>query len=153
MEKKRSGGVIVFAIIFMLIGGLLVLLFFKDLLSGAYPVKNIGLMDFISIGGCLTIALTGVGLLFLKPWARHLTLYVIPVFIFFFFCELSRCSAENGCVPHIRVPENMPSPTGLHAKFLFYISDFSYTTLLFGLGLIGVLIYFFTRPKVKEQFK
>ena len=135
MEKKRSRGVTIFAWIELLSGitalfnfALLIVLY----IVGQYPWERIcyGISNnFIEefVFGLFFLS-TGILTLKLKPRGRILSMSVYPSLYVY----------------------------SVWMSFVYHQLDFSFASilgLLIGLGLCYLPIYFFTRPKVKEQFQ
>jgi hypothetical protein len=117
MEKKRSVGVTIFSILYLVVGVLFVLI--MPLFSLLYIIA-------------------GIGLLLLKPFARYLAVAT---------------SILGIVVGTIRGAQMLQSITKVSAGSIFINSlPLLFTLLLTYLFHLGV-IFFFTRPKVKEQFK
>lgn len=159
MERKRSRGVTIFAWL-MIILNIIVLLSsfdFKTMFEcfKSFPRLLIWGMVFYGIISSLLGIFSGFGLLRLKDLARQIgivinsidLLFGLPVF-FFSLNDIMQYS-YNSAVSTIA-----KSPTGLDINMvtnsIFYSIIFM-SWVLFILSLS--FIYFFTRPKIKEQFK
>lgn len=137
MEKKRSVGVTIFAILefWYLIGFLLL------------PQSTSKILDIpiINIVSCILRAIfaicapiCGIGLWFLKEWGRKLVMikYTILVFYSILYLVIGVFYVDS------------------HSDISFInILTHGWHIMLFGLLIIAIPIYFFTRPRVKEQFK
>ena len=123
MEKKKPIGVTVFGIILLLSS---VPFLFALLLTG--PRAGVFFIPLIAIP--LICIITGVGLLKLKNWARMMTIFISPILSFIFFT----------------VPSEF-----LHDKLPPAIA---WSIVILEAGVISIgIIYYLTRPKVKEMFK
>jgi hypothetical protein len=130
MEKKRSVGVTVFGILFIVQSIIiLILAVIEYLVTASYGATAFPVARLIYI---ILLLLVGLGLLGLKSWAEKLILFIIvPLFVialpYFQFIKL----------------KGLDTPKINLARFIEAIR------ILYGM----LLLYFFTRPKVKEQFK
>ncbi len=129
MEKKRSIGVIILSIFLLLcvIPGLIAAFIGGISHSNAESPAEIALdiiMRILFITSPVVFLVTAIGLLELKNWARILTMILFPVLIYI---------------------------TSFGVCILF---DVPPILILVICGIFFVLIiYYLTRPKVKEQFK
>ena len=155
MEKKRSIGVTVFGIlciIYTLLHFSMPLSLLKEAMSfvmgkmSTSPFNMVVLvaMSIISWGELIGFFVGGIGVLRLASWGRRLVIIAAILGIFAW--------AYAGILGGKYTVENKTS------LFPFQLSD----TLIFISGFIGTMIcsifnllciFFFTRPKVKEQFK
>jgi len=126
MDKKKSAGVLAYGIFFIICGIVCLISYFNLILStycSDYLFVSIIMLPLIAMSFLL-----GVGLLKLKNWARILCMWTA-------------------------------SAVGLFLMFAvaFGLGGVNFGSLGVGLVLIfvatGPIIFFFTRPKVKEQFK
>ncbi len=127
MEKKRSVGVTVVGVLFII-----------------FPVSNIFLAGILGyyytplqylFRGFFVLypVITGIGILLLKEWARKLAIiFAILTTILAIFV----CLAKSFINPEI---------------FFKNVYDLIANISMIIIG--SLLLYFFTRPKVKEQFK
>jgi len=111
MEKKRSVGVIIFSILYILVGLLFILM--MPLFSIFYLI-------------------TGIGVFLLKAFARYLAITVS-----LFGIIISIISAVGLLQRNLQQTPALRIVIAVILTCLFHLSA----------------IYFFTRPKVKEQFK
>lgn len=126
MEKKRSVGISIFAILMILDAAIFILI-----------RSSVG---FIAIG--LPIIVCAIGILMLKDWARKATIWVYAIYMFFSIIGVSLIFT---ILPEPKLPPNV----NLEAiKYLLAI-----LTVIFGLGRFLISLFFLTRPRVKEQFK
>ena len=140
MEKKRSKGVTIFGIFFIFgsIAGLFTSgfnLFILDL------DKTIVFYTFIS---SILLLILGINILRLKEWARKGTIYyhiattLIGIYLSPLISNQSAIRLKNLGVTQKEIPD---------------ITTTSNFALIIPILLTLIVIYFFTRPKVKEQFK
>lgn len=136
MEKKKSVGVTILAtcILFSIIPGLIAA--FIGAISDPGHPKNVFwvaldvIMRILFISSPVMFLVTGIGLLRLKNWARLTTIFYSPVLSYIVV----------GFAP-------------MH--FIKYIPS-NIWPIIFSVGLIMsilFILFFLTRPKVKEQFK
>ena len=155
MEKKRSIGVTIFAWLIIIVSGLLLLGSFDfkahTKLFQSFP-KNLNICLFAYGIASLAIGvIAGIGLIRLKEIMRKVIVGInlldvlsgIPVLLF----SLNdikqyayRAAAETNSQVSIDVLANIA---------FYIIICFAIFTIAFSM----LIIYFFTRPKVKEQFK
>ena len=131
MEKKRSIGITLFSIYFIIISvGSLILIQLK-------PSWFISLHRYYYVICDIALLILTVYILQLKEWARRGVIYfqILNVVLNLIFI------VQQGMLP-----EKYPVATGL--RVLVFISPI----IALGVGAF-VIIYFFTRPKIKEQFK
>jgi len=137
MEKKRSVGVTIFGIIVIIVSIFEILSGFVGgtmicLVAGVKPhAIFIGVMFLFTMIGIMYL-IGGFGILSLKYWARNLILLVS-----FFKSILIILSLFLGIKVVIKEP----------AAALYFIPQIIVLFLLIS------ILYFLTRPKVKEQFK
>lgn len=156
-KKKRSIGVMIFGIL-MILGALIQLpgnLEMLKLLSNPLPeIIVVGRYYLIKLLLILGIA-AGVGILCLKNIFRKIALFTSAFVIFDYLIELPFFALRN--IPNFieqQVKEIIAKSPMIPASAL---SSILWTTIVmswiidFGFSLC--VIYFFTRPKVKEQFK
>jgi len=137
MEKKRSVGVTVFGIIMIIVGILGIL---SSLVGGSMICSIAGVKPhaiFLGVGFLFTTIgimylIGGFGVLSLKPWARNLTLLL---------------SSFNSILIILMLLGTVKVIVKDPIAILYCIPQILLLFLLIG------IIYFFTRPKVKEQFK
>ena len=134
MEKKRSVGVTVIGILFILQA----LFSFGILLTRPSLAKDLPSLVYV-ISYSMVLAITGVGIFLLKRWALILSLALITAktiqLIWMSILDIGTVSKS---------PEfayNIPPVGVLIALIIIFIF----------VG--GGVIYYLTRPKVKEQFK
>jgi len=144
MEKKRSIGVTLFSIGFMMIGAIILIYFF----SLAYQfldktIKNYSLSRLISI--CFLLIcyyfipslfhfMIAIGLFKLKPWVRVILFPFLPLsFIYIAYMLLLYLYTKSPSLP--------------------FGKNFYWVAIAIYLIFIVASFIFFTRPKVKEQFK
>jgi hypothetical protein len=118
MGKKRPIGVIIFGILLILIGA-----------TGLF-----GFSDIISKAIFALMFISSIGILFLREWARKITLFVLMPLIYaviFWMCyEYARAEGTSGWAGLIW---------------------FGYSILVSTPITVPLIIYF-TRPKVKQRF-
>lgn len=141
MDKKRSIGVTIFGIIVTLFGGLpivgLLILFLvsigKDDIVKILTLKNDSISQTLFLFlAYLFFLISGIGILKLKNWARVILITLISInFI---------ASLIGLCFSIIKALKGNIN--------LFYIISAFISLLIF-----VFVVYFFTRPKVKGQFK
>mgnify|MGYP001575158177 CR=1 FL=1 len=159
MEKKRSKGVTIFAWLMIILNTFMLLSFFDvKTMFECYKSfsKNfvIAIISY-SILSALIGILVGFGLLKLKDTMRRIGIAInsmdlllgIPLF-FISLNDLKQYSYSVAVSETVKKSINLNIDT--FANFVFYIGVFI-IGIIFGLGLL--FIFFFTRPKVKEQFK
>jgi hypothetical protein len=124
MHKRRSIGVTVLGVLFLVLAVM-------DIrkLSEFSPLGTIGLR----IGIALDL-ICGIGILFLLEWSRKLVIYSMLLCIIFALISYNYDIA--------RLMKAVPSLLIVMAHFI----------IIFGLIFKVFIIYFFTRPGVKEQF-
>ena len=146
MEKKRSKGITLFAW-FYLIGSFLIIpaILTMKVRLAAYQATHFILPDsyyyvvqcYYIIGATIGL-ITGIGLLKLWRWARFLPI-ISAILGYIYSIIFHSVYTSPYTIPYF-VQENKPI-------FMLYI------THTIGLLWLAIIIYFFTRPKVKEQFK
>ena len=127
--KKRSKGVTFFGIAFLLIG---IISMYVSIFGVLFVWKN--QVFAVPAIVCSAVFITaGIGILLLKQWARYLAIISALILTLLTITRFIKCL--------------LVKPEILHAEKL--CNEF------FVLGIIanGVILSFFTRPKVKEQFK
>ncbi len=133
MEKKRPIGVTIFGILFLL-GGIRSL---PDLLMRSLTYFRIAKQIAISeltynIIVCISLIISGLGLLCMKKWARYLIISLTVIFIYTGIIDIRNI--------------NILSPQE-QAEKLYGI--FSYIVIVF-----NILVFcYFIRPKIKQQFQ
>ncbi|MBL7071218.1 MAG: hypothetical protein ISS26_03485 [Candidatus Omnitrophica bacterium] len=139
MEKKRSVGVIVISILEVVVG-----------VMGLYPIWNrflsfefniAGLVYDIRYLGLLFMIILGIGTFQLKPVSRKLQIVLSPLTSIFIYLLLI------GIAPSQKIADII---------IFWGIKDIPFRFIVMGLQIIliaVILIYFFTRPEVKKQFK
>ncbi len=142
MENKRSKGVTIFAIL-ILIGGIL------SLLSELFEIHTVPLFKILI---CVILhtaqIICAIGILKLKELARKITFYVYILLTFWLPFTLFAFTSKKIEGTLEKLPPEVPLEAGrLLIKFVF-----TFTIVISILWFMSV-IYFFTRPKVKEQFK
>jgi len=95
----------------------------------AFLLKSPGIMF-----GASLLLVTGIGLLKLREWARILEIILVLGGVLFQIVKYV------SSILHYAVP--------LNEAWIFFLKG-----NIFGWIIAGIIIYFFTRPKVKEQFK
>lgn len=144
MEKKRSKGVTIFGIIETLLGiqGTMVLLNSLFSFNSVVFIVNIA-------SGPLFLVL-GIGMLNLKPFARKVNLFLIPML-----------SLTPLIFIIVSILNSLDYQVKNNIKVGLWTVGQGWGTVSIGLGIIFILIilainsslaYFLTRPKVKEQF-
>jgi antitoxin component YwqK of YwqJK toxin-antitoxin module len=139
--KKKSPGVIIFGSLFILVSLFAFKIFRHNLYWFIYGFSSsvVGLMVdcFVVLPIALSCLVIGIGLLKLKEWARKFV--------------LSFCSVVVLFQVHSALSKILHSSTYLavyEVLFAFYVM------IPFGIALFLVCpVYFFTRPKVREQFE
>ena len=131
--KKRSKGVIFFGVLSSLIGAMLLASYF----GGGFSLFDLDSFNLLRLTATIGFILSGLFILNLKNWARILFLVLMGVNMFgglygtYFGFPLTVVPVSgNGFL-------NVYFPTFLIGSFLPFM----------------ISIYFFTRPKVKEQFR
>lgn len=137
MEKKRSVGVTLLAICFILVGVISIPgAYLSYWIMGLEDVET-GYVTFRMTLAFLNIILSfccGIGILILREWARKLTLFYV---FFGFISYLTSMPAQ------IKILKSF----GAHS--IMYLLPF----LILVLAIYVAILFFFTRPKVKDQFK
>jgi len=123
MEKKRSVGVMIFS----------VLLFILFLFSIWYFFGSTGFDRLFCLIMIITCSIASYGIYALKRWARILVFCIASLLIMYFVGGLILVYFSNG------------EGRAYFAAILYTYLPF----ILFGIA----SIYFFSRPKIKEQFK
>ena len=123
MAAKRTLGLTILGVIFIVVGGLTVLTIFFEVLDSInrYGMRSIAITNyeafrgfFMYMGLPIILYSTGIGILLLQAWARKVVLYVIPVLTLIFLG----------------------------------IGNIS----IFGLLFLGLMVIYFSRPAVRRQF-
>lgn len=127
MEKKRSKGITIFGWIYILFSvcGLM------TLIAGILEGQGI-LYIFAMLVEIILFLAIGIGLLKLKEWARKFVVYSNIIVILLFISRTIWL--------YVVSPESPLFPIGIMAIFT-------------AVPILLLIIYFFTRPKVREQFK
>jgi len=131
MTKKRSIGIIIIAILQSVIG-IYSLAFF--LLWGG--------IDYVGLIITMLPILVGIGLIFLKNWARILAMFFIPINLS--LLTFPHAVRFSGYLWDFKVTHSM-------LKAVQWSNNNTIIALLIIFYLI--YIYYFTRPEVKELFK
>lgn len=169
MEKKRPVWVTIFAILFI-IGGLLSLLSALDIKSYLSDF-NMGILTFplyaLTVAVPISSVIAGIFLFKLKPWARKLVIImtitnIVLMLNFIKLPAIMNTNMENDFArQEIRIKaqlkpesqekalEQLKIDRQLGKKAVMMI-----VWILFSLSLAWnlIVIFYFTRPKVKEQF-
>ncbi len=132
MENKRSKGVTFWAWWFIING-------FWKLSATLFRINEsgLGLTTYVSIGSIILLIL-GINILRLKEWSRKWIIY----FSIFAPFEALFLLPKSKFVATLR----MSKPGTKVDGYIFFVIFFTTICSL-------IVIYFFTRPKVKEQFK
>lgn len=157
MEKKRSVGVIVFGILLILsslfnITGLNINghRFLLQPLSNALIVASFIISAIALVAGIIS----GIGVFFLKDIFRKIALFVGGYTIFTYFV-LGPLTFKN-------IPAFIDMNVNEMISTAPVLSESTASAIIWSITSIGLvvdfgfalcLVYFFTRPKVKEQFK
>ncbi|MDD5432830.1 MAG: hypothetical protein PHO70_07625 [Candidatus Omnitrophica bacterium] len=134
MEKKRSFGITIISRLEMVFGLLGLFIVFPCLLIFLFGSESDGRVD------ALAIALT---------WG-------IPSFTLLIMSELTFRLKPAGRIMHLVIPIILIILFSLQFSGSIYsllLPDFDKLPFVVAICLLLFLIYFFTRPKVKEQFK
>ncbi len=146
MEKKRSGGITALGSIIILYGLFLFFASLGDYWLDNFSTSSISINKLLNIlppaiwayklaflSGAISI-LAGIGLMRIKPWGRMFTLYaLVPLLVIVItYYDLPMAIRFSQQRPYSQLP------------FLPHIMRISFGILL---------LFYFTRPKVKEQFK
>jgi len=145
MEKKISTGVILFAWLYLLSGlgciaGIIVLKSKLAAYPGLYPSSYYYVAQFHNVIGSILYLVAGIGLLKLLKWARMFTIVINILFSIF-----SSITFFIYTRPYL-IPYFMRLNRNKSALLTNIGQIMVYAWLL-------LVIYYFTRPKVKEQFK
>lgn len=143
MDKKRSIGVTIFGILFIIGGfnGILKGISFVRIPSGSFYA---GLTELVFAG--LSLA-CGYGVLLLREWGRRLTLfYTILSFLFYIIWWLTFGKEVAAKIMEQRALRGISGP---EVSWIPLASILLFFSLLYA----GAVVFFFTHPKVKEQFK
>jgi hypothetical protein len=163
MEQKRIMGLFVFSSILILMGMYIFLNSFSSLndvpeIHNNYGLGCVDYYDFVKyLITCLEgfiysifMIWVGVGVFRRKGWARTLTLYTLPIILF--FMEVHFC--DMGGVRAVCYSLNESIRIVLARKMILMFSSCALTRGLLEALLIYLPFFvYFTRPKVKEQFK
>lgn len=154
MEKKRSVGVTIFGWCEIIIGAIGTLFFATTLLvllsvlqKGGEEMMGVTaaiVMLFFTVPSPLLL-LAGIGILKLKSWGRKINLIGVPVSVlllitFLLVGEIQRINSYVKYKPGISPFSNSGT---------IYLS----IVISFLLFFTSLIVYYFTRSKVKEQFK
>jgi len=169
MEKKRPVWVTIFAVLFI-IGGLLSLLSALDIKSYLRDFK-MGVLTFplyaLTVAVTISSVIAGIFLFKLKPWARKLVIIITIVNIVLMLNFLKLPSIMNASMEKdfARQGKNIKSQLKpeLQQKALEQLkldrqlgqrAVMIIVAILFSLSLAWnlIVIFYFTRPKIKEQF-
>jgi len=155
MEKKRSIGVTIVAILLVSYSIWILPRLFHILLTGAFripdPVLHLSpttqfLRFTVDVVFNFLILIGAIGVFLLKSWARKLTLYTASLFA---LSHLAWGICSSLLFPVFVKQRNLGQ--GLPDSF------FALETFIVGVMPIvcffAFAVYFFTRPKVKEQFR
>ena len=132
MEKKRSVGITIVGILFIL-NSLLSVGFIFSLTASMNSVSAI-----VSIGWALILFLTGIGILQLRSIARMTAIALIVI-------QAINATARTIIDLNFMIQE-LSSPKAATMAI-------GSLTLILGIGICIVIVYYLTRPKVKAQFK
>jgi|GEM_PF-1586637 len=170
--KKRSIGVSIFGW-WYLVGGAIGVLSFPILLmmravSNALPQKDVIFMKqftgtfylLYALAMSITSLAAGIGVLKLKSWARKLLMIICIVgMVYSFFYSINMLTHSSEFVEMSMSSGNLPSdisPEALAAAKSFtqgimIVSMF--IGMIFGVGFLIFVIWFFMRKSVREQFE
>lgn len=156
MGEKRSIGTTIFAVLFIMIGlhGAFKLGQYI-LLSSKYAgfSTDIIILDIKIWGGMLIQAsflIAGIGIFKLRAWARKLVLLLSTVVIVYHIATIpDTLRAYRTIVPFL--VELLEMEARLETVKLVAITQF--IIYICTIGLFSCGLFYFTRPKVKEQFK
>ncbi len=135
IEKKRSVGITAFAYLFIIVA-------VWAILRGLTSPKTllVGLM----------LLICGIGIFKRLPWARKLTIWTAALQIFFGLITLTWIIILPKVFKQVASSEGLRPPSG---KVISQFQGIMLILLLIAIAIQLGVIYFFTRPKVKEQFK
>ncbi|MGA2775646.1 MAG: hypothetical protein ABSE81_06265 [Candidatus Omnitrophota bacterium] len=157
MEKKRSVGIIVFGIL-MILGSLVQLpvgISSYSVLLKPLPESVIIVRDCIMKLLLILGAISGVGILWLKDIFRKIAVFLSVLVILDYIIQLPFFVLKN-------IPDFIHQQTIKTTAMNPTISQHFHSSLLWtsailawaiDIGFAICVIYFFTRPKVKDQFK
>lgn len=157
MEKKRSIGVTIFGILFIL-GSLFQMLGLKvadyKFMFQPLPEKIILIRYFISVAVLILGVITGIGLLRLKNIFRKMALF-LGFFTLYTYILESPFFVFKNMPEYVEQQFISIASTGAIPESIIYAILWTsiIVSLVIDFGFAGGLIYFFTRPKVKEQFR
>ena len=147
MEKKKSWGVFMVALIMLIYGPLV---YYCNALTGGYTILLL-----IHIPDGIVFLIAGMFILGRKNWARKLAV-ITSIIMFLLFLYPAIYGFFHPVVFH---PGNVFSD---HYNFIWRDSIDTHKSLYISLA-VGIIyvplimyclfVYYFTRPKVKEQFK
>jgi hypothetical protein len=164
MEKKRSVGVAIFAWIFI-VGGAFGI--FGSLINMFSPINREFVDSFTLWQGIICSVLNlivGIGLFNLKPWARKLTIALCALYIALVPLSYQRSikmfekisAMQDKILLHQMGQENRERDAQALKEIRQTMDSVTSISIKVGIavGLIWNLgvIFYFTRPKVKEQF-
>lgn len=144
MEKKNLPGIILFTWFYLLLalGSLAGIITLKNKLTaypGIYPSSYYYVAQSYNVIGLIAYLAAAVGLLKLLKWARVFTMAITTLFFFIGNTLNYLLYARPYLIPYC-IKINKPVSL-IHSSYIM-----GYLWFL-------VIIYYFTRPKVKEQFR
>jgi len=131
-KVKRFKGLTIIALVFILLG----LFTLSSLFYHSYILRNIPYLIYFILYGLVPIII-GIGIFALKKWARIAAIIVITI---------NAIDAAYKTIIDIK-----RWGAGLH-EFQITFLLFSAFLIIIAVGLWGIILYYLTRPKVKEQF-
>jgi len=131
MEKKRSNGVSLFASFALIWGLILIPTIVREIMF------SIGVYAIFLLVGSLSLICAGVFMFRLKNWARLLFLIIMTINAFM---------GLQGV--YFGSPLTIATQPGVETKS-FYLNTF----LIISLFPLALSLFYFTRKKVKDQFK
>ena len=159
MEKKRSVGITIFAWLIIVLG----IIFFLSSLDFKTHMKiyqsfpknlNVGLIVYGILSSLISI-IAGIGLLQLKEVMRKVVVGInlldvlISIPVLFFSINSLKQFAYNEAVKQVAETNSQVNVDILANISFYFIISFG----IFFIVLSLLVIYFFTRPKVKEMFR
>ncbi len=162
MQKRRSIGVTIFGLIEIVFGILVSYMFWWYLITGLKEwdsfTRTISIViSFRYLILCIALITLGLGLLSLKSWARKLNLIFLPLWLF--YIEIASSMWMFGAGLHDAGMSLWPAVLEILRREFFsfplYLTHVDVVRRLAGINIVflGPLIFFLTRPKVKDQFQ
>lgn len=153
MENKRSMGVTIFGWAFIVVSGLSL----AKLITGfMHPLSREWLIalpvdTLLRVSMIILTFLSGIGILRLLPWARKLAIWITLISLTYLIISLGPLYLNaQEYLKQIEGKLSLPSGQQISVEY------FRRVVVLVGTAFFAFysyIIYFFTRPHIKEQFK